>query len=72
MCQFINYIVLVFLLNSSVLFFNDIPGERFDNINAKWYANQSMDKHIFAPSMWCAVAGAFFTEVTGSSDLVSA
>ena len=38
MCQFINYIVLVFLLNSSVLFFNDIPGERYDNLNSKWYA----------------------------------
>eukprot|EP01043_Picozoa_sp_COSAG02_P085864 COSAG02_NODE_23434_length_719_cov_0.583871_1_plen_56_part_10 len=41
-CQFINYIVLVFHLNSSILYYNDLPGKKYDNINSNWYAQQDL------------------------------
>ena len=34
LCQFTNYCILIFMIKSSILFFNDIPGDHYDNINA--------------------------------------
>ena len=38
LCQFTNYVILIIMVKSSVLFFSDIPGDHYDNINAKWHA----------------------------------
>ena len=42
MCQFTNYVVLIILAKSTFLFFKEIPGDHYSNINAKWYALVAM------------------------------